>query len=107
MDKFYTSQLKKFRNEKKISQEEISESVNITNEHYSKIETGARNPSLSIHSKLCLELDRPSDCLLNKKRADVFLDNNIINKLKSLDENNLLKILYIMQTLYEVEKNQK
>lgn len=38
----YTANLKRFRTEKKLSQAEISEKVNITEKFYSDIETGRR-----------------------------------------------------------------
>lgn len=48
--------LKVMREDKKLSQEEISKAVDITQAFYSKIENGKRTPSVSVAKKIAAVL---------------------------------------------------
>ena len=58
------SRVKFFRNEKKLSQEELGYTVSISGRHISNIETGAKPPSLELLILIANALDVSADDLL-------------------------------------------
>lgn len=72
------TRMKRRRKELKMSQAELAEKVNVSNNHISSIETGKQIPSLTTFVKICEQLDTTPDFLL----------------LGSLHTNNLPKNIY-------------
>ncbi len=72
------TRMKRRRKELKMSQAELAEKVNVSNNHISSIETGKQIPSLTTFVKICEQLDTTPDFLL----------------LGSLHTDNLPKIIY-------------
>ena len=105
MDNLYTARLKTFRKsrENRSTQLEFSEDLDITPEYYSIIETGSKNPSMSLHIDICLSLNKPSDCFFNEKHKDISLTKQQQEYLMALDEKELRSLLETLQTLYEEE----
>lgn len=56
--------IKRYRTDKKISQEELGQIVFVNNEHISRIETGAKGPSLEMLVMIANALDVSADDLL-------------------------------------------
>ena len=77
------TRMKRRRKELKMSQAELAEKVNVSNNHISSIETGKQIPSLTTFVKICEQLDTTPDFLL----------------LGSLHTDNLLKNIYDSLTL--------
>ena len=73
------TRMKRRRKELKMSQAELAEKVNVSNNHISTIETGKQIPSLTTFVKICEQLDTTPDFLL----------------LGSLHSDNLPKIIYV------------
>jgi transcriptional regulator with XRE-family HTH domain len=78
------TRMKRRRKELKMSQAELAEKVNVSNNHISSIETGKQIPSLTTFVKICEQLDTTPDFLL----------------LGSLHTNNLPKNIYDSLALY-------
>ena len=51
--------IKKYRKQKKITQEELSEKINVSEKHLSKIETGVHLPSLEVFFNIVKFLNIP------------------------------------------------
>lgn len=58
------TRMKRRRKELKMSQAELAEKVNVSNNHISSIETGKQIPSLTTFVKICEQLDTTPDFLL-------------------------------------------
>ena len=58
------TRMKRRRKELKMSQAELAEKVNVSNNHISSIETGKQIPSLTTFVKICEQLDTTLDFLL-------------------------------------------
>lgn len=58
------TRMKRRRKELKMSQAELAEKVNVSNNHIYSIETGKQIPSLTTFVKICEQLDTTPDFLL-------------------------------------------
>lgn len=58
------TRMKRRRKELKMSQAELAEKINVSNNHISSIETGKQIPSLTTFVKICEQLDTTPDFLL-------------------------------------------
>ena len=58
------TRMKRRRKELKMSQAELAEKVNVSNNHISSIKTGKQIPSLTTFVKICEQLDTTPDFLL-------------------------------------------
>lgn len=56
--------IKRYRENKGLSQEELSSIIGISNRHLSKVETGAKNPSLELILNIANVLNITADDLL-------------------------------------------
>ncbi len=63
------TRMKRRRKELKMSQAELAEKVNVSNNHISSIETGKQIPSLTTFVKICEQLDTTPDFLLLGREA--------------------------------------
>ena len=64
------TRMKRRRKELKMSQAELAEKVNVSNNHISSIETGKQIPSLTTFVKICEQLDTTPDFLLLGSRSE-------------------------------------
>lgn len=80
-------QIRYYRNEKKLSQEELAEVVSATQEHISRLEIGAKSPSLEMVVLIANALDTTANDLLgenlthsssevDKELHEIFFDCN-------------------------------
>ena len=58
------TRMKRRKKKLKMSQAELAEKVNVSNNHISSIETGKQIPSLTTFVKICEQLDTTPDFLL-------------------------------------------
>ena len=97
-------QIKRYRSEKKISQEELGNMVFSTREHISYIETGERLPSLEMIVLIANALETSLNDLLaedlivlmsdtNSKIQEIFLDCNHVEKTILMNNLQYLKSL--------------
>lgn len=64
--KEFGARVKELRENKKLTQEQLGELLNITAKHLSKIETGLRGPSVQLIITLAEKLDISTDFLLGR-----------------------------------------
>jgi transcriptional regulator with XRE-family HTH domain len=75
----FGEQLKNFRKERNISQEELAFQAELDRTYISGLECGKRNPTLKILVKLAVSLKmKPSELLLNlhSRAEDLYAENN-------------------------------
>lgn len=75
------TRMKRRRKELKMSQAELAEKVNVSNNHISSIETGKQIPSLTTFVKICEQLDTTPDFLLLGSLHTDNLPKNIYDSL--------------------------
>ncbi len=81
--------IKSRRKELKITQSELAEALDLSNNHISSIETGNQKPSLDTFVKLCNTLKvTPDYLLLGSMHADN-ISQNIIDSLRLCNPNDL------------------
>ena len=56
-NKRFTVVLKKLRNEKKLTQEEVAEKASINEKHFGRIERGESSPTFKTIIKICEAID--------------------------------------------------
>ena len=102
MDELYRSRLRSYRYSNVANtQAAFAELIDISCDHYTKIENGLKNPSIPVHIDICMALGKPSDCFFREDRPDMVLTPEQVEYLKSLDVKELRKILNLLQVLYE------
>ena len=62
--KVFGTRIKEVREDRKLTQEQLAEMLNVTTKHLSKIETGLRGPSVQLLISLAEKLDVSADYLL-------------------------------------------
>ena len=77
------TRMKRRRKELKMSQAELAEKVNVSNNHISSIETGKQIPSLTTFVKICEQLDTTPDFLLLGSLHTDNLPKNIYNPFRT------------------------
>lgn len=75
------TRMKRRRKELKMSQAELAEKINVSNNHISSIETGKQIPSLTTFVKICEQLDTTPDFLLLGSLHTDNLPKNIYDSL--------------------------
>lgn len=102
----YAARLKAFRRSlpTKMTQSEMSERLDISVEHYTNIENGYKNPSMLLHTEICLELNRPSDSFLKEDRNDFALTKEQISLLGTLKTNELKILVNLLRMVYDQQK---
>ena len=76
------TRMKKRRKELKMSQAELAEKINVSNNHISSIETGKQIPSLTTFVKICEQLDTTPDFLLLRHNSRLNSDSVMAEKHK-------------------------
>lgn len=106
--------LKKFRNEKKATQEEIAKKLNIQKQTYQNYELKKREPSIEMLIKIADLFHTSVDNLIRDNASEIKQDKHpklsetLIEKLEKLNEYNLMKVEgYIENMLEEQNKRNK
>lgn len=91
------------RKELKITQKKLSESINLSRNHISGIETGDKRPSLETLLIICQELGISLDYLVT---GTIYtnVDNEIIDKIKLCSIEDKKTISKIVDIFYEKNK---
>ena len=79
--------MKRRRKELKMSQAELAEKINVSNNHISSIETGKQITSLTTFVKICEQLDTTPDFLLLGSLHTDNLPKNIYDSLALCNNN--------------------
>ena len=88
MNELYVTRLSTFRKAHKLTQQSFSEKISISSEHFSKIESMCKNPSLSLHIEICKQLNVPSDCFFSERHPVGFCGKSAQEaKSKGYEEN--------------------
>lgn len=113
-DKGVNMNLKKFRNERKTTQEEIAKKLNIQKQTYQNYELGKREPSIEMLIKLADLFHTSVDNLIRDNKNEINnyqhprYNNNLMEKIKQLNEYNLMKVTgYVENMLEEQNKGDK
>ena len=93
------TRMKRRRKELKMSQAELAEKVNVSNNHISSIETGKQIPSLTTFVKICEQLDTTPDFLLLGSLHTDNLPKNIYVSLAIWNKKDLPLIQFIVENL--------
>ena len=91
------TRMKRRRKELKMSQAELAEKVNVSNNHISSIETGKQIPSLTTFVKICEQLDTTPDFLLLGSLHTDNLPKNIYDSLALCNKKDLPLIQDIVE----------
>jgi len=84
--------LKHFRKKKRLSQEELSEKVDISVKHLSKIERGLTFVSADLLEKLSVNLEIPVARLFCKENENIYGDD-VLRKFDRITEKHLIKAM--------------
>jgi transcriptional regulator with XRE-family HTH domain len=90
--KIFGSNLKRYRKEKHLSQEELSEKVDISVKHLSKIERGLTFVSADLLEKLSDSLEVSIARLFFKENEAIY-DDNILMKFDRITEKHLIRAM--------------
>ena len=99
---FFGANLKYYRKEKHLSQEELSEKVDISVKHLSKIERGMTFVSADLLEKLSIKLEISVARLFCKPNEKIY-DNSVLEMFDRISEKHLIKALEGIKT--EVREN--
>lgn len=91
------TRMKRRRKELKMSQAELAEKINVSNNHISSIETGKQIPSLTTFVKICEQLDTTPDFLLLGSLHTDNLPKNIYDSLALCSKKDLPLIQDIVE----------
>ena len=91
------TRIKTRRKELKMSQAELAEKVNISNNHLSSIETGKQLPSLPTFVEICEHLETTPDFLLLGSLHTYNIPQNIYESLSLCNKNDLPLIKEIVE----------
>lgn len=96
--KFKYSKLKKVR--KPIcTQYKFAELIDVSQEHYVKIENGYNNPSVPVFLRICTAVNKPA--LYFFTSSEPYLSEKQIETLMGFSEERLKTILLVLKALYE------
>ena len=84
--------LKRFRKEKHLSQDQLSEKVDISVKHLSKIERGLTFVSADLLEKISNNLEVSIARLFCKENEKIY-DENVLNKFDRITEKHLIKAM--------------
>lgn len=85
------------------TQQKFSEKLDVSLDHYSKIEKGYSNPSITLFLKMCDTLDKPAQYFFWNK--EMHMSKSQFDTLMQYDEKKLESLLNILQQLYEENKS--
>ena len=86
-----------------MTQQQFSEKIGISYEHYTKIENSYNKPSVPVFLKICRKLNKPAQYFFSDN--DTFLSQEQIDTLMLYDTDKLELILNLLQELYEKAGN--
>ena len=89
---FFGTNLKRFRKEKRLSQEQLSEKVDISVNHLSKIERGLAFVSADLLEKFSTHLEISAAQLFCKSNEKIY-DDNVLQNFDRISEKHLIKAL--------------
>jgi len=89
---FFGANLKYCRKEKKLSQEQLSEKVDISVKHLSKIERGLTFVSADLLEKFSIHLEISVARLFCKANEKIY-DDNLLKKFDRVSEKHLIRAL--------------
>jgi transcriptional regulator with XRE-family HTH domain len=101
---FFGENLKLFRKEKRLSQEKLSEKVNISVKHLSAIERGLTFVSAELLEKLSASLETPVFFFF-LRNDESFFNDTVLNKLDRIIEKHLIKAIEEIKT--DIHQNSK
>ena len=84
--------LKRFRKDKHLSQDQLSEKVNISVKHLSKIERGLTFVSADLLEKLSYSLDVSIARLFCTENENIY-DDNVLKKFDRITEKHLIRAM--------------
>jgi transcriptional regulator with XRE-family HTH domain len=84
--------LKRYRKEKRLSQDELSEKVDISVKHLSKIERGLTFVSADLLEKLSHNLGVSVACFFYKENENIY-DDNILQRFDRITEKHLIRAM--------------
>jgi transcriptional regulator with XRE-family HTH domain len=88
----FGANLKHYRKEKKLSQEQLSEKVDISVKHLSKIERGLTFVSADLLEKLSSNLEISIAQLFYNENENIY-DDSILNKFDRITEKHLIRAM--------------
>ena len=94
---YFGENLKFYRKERHLSQEQLSEKVDISVKHLSAMERGLTFVSSDLLEKLSQSLEVPV-YLFFIKEAEIFYDDKILNSINSKIEKHLMKAIKEIKT---------
>lgn len=83
----------------------FSEMIDISADHYIKIENGYNKPSVPVFLRICKTLNMPAQYFFTSQSR--YLENSQIEDLMNRDTAELETILHILQSIYEGTKAKK
>lgn len=98
------TRMKSRRKELKMSQAELAEKVNVSNNHISSIETGKQIPSLTTFVKICEQLQTTPDFLLLGSLHTDNVPKNIYESLILCNKKDLSLVQDIVENLVTKRK---
>lgn len=110
--KNFGSNLKRFRQAVPLTQEELSEQLNITAQHLSYLETGSRSPSFDVIVAASEVLRvAPADLLLEPSKAYSSRHKEVVTRLsqltKELSKDDLDRILRVVSNCVQMNREPK
>lgn len=92
------------RKELGLKQYEVCEKIEVNYKYISNLETGRSTPSLELIMSLCEALEATPDYFLLGTVSDRPIDNNLVEKLRQLDDKDKKLIDGILDLLIEQQK---
>lgn len=91
--------IKKRRNELKMTQHELAEKANIGYTYIAQIEQGKKNPSLKTLYKISKSLDTPIGLLVSEEKEKYFTEKELEENLKKLNKKDVKLITEFVKTI--------
>lgn len=104
---FFGSNLKFFRRQTGLTQEQIAEKIGMSYSYYSRLESGHSAPSLDALMKITSTLDIPLDFLLKDdgcRAYQIYATSKFIRELSNMDDDALK---YYADTLFQIYRHIK
>lgn len=105
MQEVFAGRLKQIRKERGLTQQQLSEDIDITIDHYVKVESGARNVSLPVFVRLCRVLQVSADYFLCEEKPASALSPEQRAYLQTVEFDELEALLQMLRLLYEKQQN--